>query len=249
MGAAAGALVLVLVLALGGYGLAHRQYDKFVHNNTGVHATQTRERLSDVTNNGRLPLWEAAVHIYDTQKLHGTGAGTYQLYYPRYRSEQLYVVDAHSLYLQSLAELGIVGFALILVVVFGILGGLAARIRGPGRGLYAALFAMTLAWAVHQAFDWDWQMPAVTLGVFILAGLGASAPAGRQGRAQRPASPRARSSRSAGSCSPSRRCWSALPTRACTAAAQELDRRRLHRAPSTRRCRRCRYRPGARRHM
>ncbi len=176
LGAAAGGLVLVLVLALGGYGFAHRQYDKFVHNNTGVRARQTRERLSDVTNNGRLPLWEAAVHIYDTQKLHGTGAGTYQLYYPRYRSEQLYVVDTHSLYLQSLAELGIVGFALILVVVFGMLGGLAARIRGPGRGLYAALFAMTLAWAVHQAFDWDWQMPAVTLGVFILAGLALARP-------------------------------------------------------------------------
>jgi hypothetical protein len=71
---------------------------------------------------------------------------------------------------------------LLLVVVFGILGGLAARIRGPGRGLYAALFAATLAWAIHQAFDWDWQMPAVTLGVFILAGLALARPAdGRVG--------------------------------------------------------------------
>ena len=49
-------------------------------------AAQTRERLSDPGNNGRLPLWEAAVRIYDTQKLHGTGAGTYQLYYFRYRT-------------------------------------------------------------------------------------------------------------------------------------------------------------------
>ncbi len=169
-GAAAGALALALVLALGGYGFAHRQYDKFVHSPHETHAAQTRERLSDVTNNGRLSLWEAAVRIYDTQKLRGTGAGTYQLYYPDYRTERLNVTDTHSLYLQSLAELGIVGLVLILIVVLGVLGGLAARIRGPARGLYAGLFAATLACAIHQAFDWDWQMPAVTLIVFILAG-------------------------------------------------------------------------------
>jgi O-antigen ligase len=175
-GAVTAVLVLALALALGAFGFAHRQYDKFVHSTNEARAVQTRERLSEVTNDGRLPLWEAAVRIYDTQRLHGTGAGTYQLYYPRYRTVKSYVADAHSLYLQSLAELGIVGFVLILVVVFGILGGLAARIRGPGRSLYAALFAATLAWAVHQAFDWDWQMPAVTLGVFILAGLALARP-------------------------------------------------------------------------
>ncbi len=182
IGVAAGALAIALVLAFGGYGFAHRQYDRFVHSPHDTQAAQTRERLSDVTNNGRLSLWEAAVHIYDTQKLHGTGAGTYQLYYPRYRTERSYVVDAHSLYLQSLAELGIVGLVLILVVVLSILGGLAMRIRGPGRGLYAALFAATLACAIHQGFDWDWQMPAITLPVFILAGLALARPAdGRVG--------------------------------------------------------------------
>ncbi len=183
IGAAATVILVALALALGAGGLAHREYKSFVHGNAGPPTVQTRERLSNPANNGRLSLWKAAVRIYDTQKLRGTGAGTYQLYYPRYRTEGLYVVDTHSLYLQSLAELGIVGFVLILVVVLGILGGLAARIRGPGRGLYAALFATTLAWAVHQAFDWDWQMPAVTLGVFILAGLALAHPAdGRSGR-------------------------------------------------------------------
>ncbi len=72
--------------------------------------------------------------------------------------------------------------------MLGILGGLAARIRGPDRALYAALLAATLAWAIHQAFDWDWQMPAVTLGVFMLAGLALARPAdGGPGRFGLPA--------------------------------------------------------------
>ncbi|HVA20403.1 MAG TPA: O-antigen ligase family protein [Solirubrobacteraceae bacterium] len=188
IGVAATVIVLAVVLALGAAGFAQREYDKFVNEKSGPHTAQTRERLSDPANNGRLSLWKAAVRIYDTQELRGTGAGTYQLYYPRYRTERLYVVDTHSLYLQSLAELGVVGFVLILLVVLGILGGLAARIRGPDRALYAALLAATLAWAIHQAFDWDWQMPAVTLGVFMLAGLALARPAdGGPGRFGLPA--------------------------------------------------------------
>jgi O-Antigen ligase len=180
IGVGAGVVVLAVALAAGGGGFAQREYDKFVHGTHEAHVTQIRDRLTDPANDGRLPLWRAALDIYRTQKLRGTGAGTYQQYFPRYRTEAGYVVDAHSLYLQSLAELGVVGFVLILIVVLGILGGLLARVRGPDRPLYAALFAISLAWAVHQGFDWDWQMPAATLGVFVLAGLALARP--RDGR-------------------------------------------------------------------
>ncbi|HXC45204.1 MAG TPA: O-antigen ligase family protein [Solirubrobacteraceae bacterium] len=176
IGAGAGVLVLALALALGAGGFLHREYDRFVQGTHEGRVVQTRDRLTDPANDGRLPLWRAALDIYRTEKLHGTGAGTYQQYFPRYRKESGYVVDAHSLYLQSLAELGLVGFALILIVVLGMLSGLLWRIRGRDRPLYAALFAMCLAWAVHQGFDWDWQMPAATLGVLMLAGLALARP-------------------------------------------------------------------------
>ncbi len=176
IGLGAAAAVLLLALALGAGGLASREYDKFVDGTKEPKVAQTRERLTDPANNGRLPLWRVALDIYRTQRLRGTGAGTYQQFYPRFRSEATYVTDAHSLYLQSLAELGIVGFVLMLLVVGGILVGLAIRIRGPDRGLYAALFAVVLAWSLHQAIDWDWQMPAVTLVIFILAGLALARP-------------------------------------------------------------------------
>jgi hypothetical protein len=171
------ALAVALAVALGAVGLVRREYDKFVHGTAGPHVAQTRERLTNPANNGRVPLWNAALDIYRTQRLRGTGAGTYQQYYPQFRSEDAYVTDAHSLYLQSLAELGVVGGALIVLVVLALLGGLASRIRGPDRALYAALLAVALAWAVHGAIDWDWQMPAVTLVPFILAGLALARPA------------------------------------------------------------------------
>jgi hypothetical protein len=176
IGAGTAAVVLILALALGAAGEARREYDKFVKGTKEARMSQTRERLTDPANNGRLPLWQAAVDIFDAHPLRGTGTGTYQQLYPQYRTESTYVSDTHSLYLQSLAELGVVGGGLIALVVGGVLVGLATRIRGPDRALYAALFALTLAWAVHQAIDWDWQMPAVTLPVFMLAGLALARP-------------------------------------------------------------------------
>ena len=59
-------------------GFAAREYDNFVNHNAAPSASQTRERLTDPANDSRLPLWRAAVRIFDTQKLRGTGAGTYQ---------------------------------------------------------------------------------------------------------------------------------------------------------------------------
>jgi O-antigen ligase len=188
IGAAAVIVGVTVALAAGGGSFATREYDNFVNHSAAPSASQTRERLTDPANNGRLPLWRTAVRIFDTQKLRGTGAGTYQQYYFRHRTEPQYVVDAHSLYLQSLAELGVVGFVLILIVVVGILAGLATRIRGPDRALYAAVFAIALAWAVHQALDWDWQMPVIALALLMLAGLAlARLKDGRSGRSGLPA--------------------------------------------------------------
>ena len=135
--------------------------------------TLIRDRLTDPANNGRIVLWKAAVQMFDRRPLTGDGAGTFQVSWTQLRPPPgtYYVTDTHNLYLQSLGELGVVGVALIVVAIGGLLIGIAARIRGPSRALYAAIFAAILAWAIHGAVDWDWQMPAVSLWVFMLGGL------------------------------------------------------------------------------
>jgi hypothetical protein len=55
-------------------------------------------------------------------------------------------------------------------VIVTILVRTAWRARGPDRLLYAALFAVMLAWALESAIDWDWEMPVVTVLFFALGG-------------------------------------------------------------------------------
>ena len=65
----------------------------------------------------------------------------YQTLWDRNRPHFVYTINAHSLYLQAMAELGIPGLALLLVLVGAVLDGLGARARGPRRSLYGALLA------------------------------------------------------------------------------------------------------------
>jgi hypothetical protein len=84
--------------------------------------------------------------------------------------------NAHSLYIENLGDLGLLGLALVLIFVLAVLYGFAARLRGPNRTVYGALFAAGLAWALHAGVDWDWQMPAVTFWFFAMGGAALAAP-------------------------------------------------------------------------
>ena len=81
------------------------------------------------------------------------------------------VRDAHSLYLETFAELGIVGL-ILLVVALGT--PLVAVVRARKRPGVAAVAGAYAAYLVHAGFDWDWEVTAVTLaalfvGVALLA--------------------------------------------------------------------------------
>jgi hypothetical protein len=157
------------------------QYDGFV-NGTTV-SSSSKSRLSDPGNNGRVDQWKVAVnHGFDPSKLDGQGGGTFELVWDRDRPTKLAnltVHDGHSLYVETLSDLGAVGFVLVLAFVLTILYGFAARLGGPNRTLYAALFAAGVAWALHAGVDWDWEMPAVTLWFFAMGGAALGAPTRR----------------------------------------------------------------------
>ncbi|HEV3095350.1 MAG TPA: O-antigen ligase family protein [Solirubrobacteraceae bacterium] len=162
----------VAILALGvPQGLAH-DWNRFLSGVTprGSHG-DLRQRLVDPSNNGRGDLWRAALHGFSAAPGHGRGAGMYQVIWEQRRPRFAFAINAHSLYLETMAELGLPGLILLLTVVGAILGALAARAGGSRRSLYGALLAAAVVWALHAGVDWDWQMPVTTLGFFAVAGL------------------------------------------------------------------------------
>jgi O-antigen ligase len=127
--------------------------------------------------------WRAALEQYEEHPALGSGAGTFQLHWPEHRPQDLSVLDtpdvldAHSLYLETLAELGPVGLA-VLVAAFGI--PLVAALSRRHDPLVALALPPYVAYLVHAGVDWDWELPAVTLaGLACAAGVLVAARAGR----------------------------------------------------------------------
>ena len=78
------------------------------------------------------------------------------------------MLDAHSLYVETLAELGPLGLVLLgVTLAVPIIAAVGAR-NDP---LVAGAAAAYVAFLVHAGLDWDWEMPAVTL-VGLLCGIG-----------------------------------------------------------------------------
>ncbi len=133
-------------------------------------------RLLQFSNNGRIEHWAVALASFRRDRVSGHGAGTYALDWDRERHALLDIEDAHSLYLEVLGELGVPGLLALTLCLLMILGAFAARARGPDRALFAALLAAGIAWAIHAAIDWDWEMPAVTLWLFAFGGAALAQP-------------------------------------------------------------------------
>jgi hypothetical protein len=147
------------------------QYDRFVSGTPAGEVGDLRTRLTDPANNGRIDQWEVALNGFEASPIRGDGAGTYELRWARDRPNPGTVTDAHSLYIEVLGELGIVGFVLLAVCLLTIFTGAVVRVRRPNRSVYAAVLAGIVTWALHAGIDWDWEMPAVTLWVFAVGGV------------------------------------------------------------------------------
>jgi O-antigen ligase len=174
---AAGALaVLVVVVVAARSDAVHRQYSQFVHG--GFTTTGGPDRLLAATSNGRLELWRVSLQGFRDHPLHGTGAGTFQTHWTRERRVDQDVVDAHSLYIEVLGELGLPGLLLVVTAIGLALAGFARRARGPSRAAPAALLAAGVTWALHAGVDWDWEMPATGFWIFSLGALALARPRG-----------------------------------------------------------------------
>jgi hypothetical protein len=118
------------------------------------------DRLFSLSGDGRVELWQAAWSDSRAHPLLGSGAGSYERWWLRHRPGTLKVRNAHSLFLETLAELGPVGLALLLLAIAT---PLVVAVRRRSTPFAAVAGAALAAYVVHAAIDWDFQLPAVTL--------------------------------------------------------------------------------------
>ena len=179
--ALSGAAVLVVVALVTGVvvqrtGIGTHAYNEFVSETEAV--GEGSSRLGSLANNNRISKWNIALDEWQRHPFRGTGAGTFELSWQRERATDGHVREAHSLYAETLGELGLPGLLLLVATVATIVVGLAARSRGADRAGPAALLGVAVAWVVHAGVDWDWEMPVVTIWLFAAGGLALARPAG-----------------------------------------------------------------------
>jgi O-antigen ligase len=123
----------------------------------------------------RSAYWRVAADSVAERPLLGSGAGTWVRDWLVERDVALPGRDAHGLYLETLAELGPVGLALVLVALAP---PLVAALRARTSTHVPAAGAAYAAFVLHAGVDWDLELTAVAVaglacGAFLLASEGA----------------------------------------------------------------------------
>lgn len=118
-------------------------------------------RLVSVSGHGRTLLWRTALDQGRDRPVAGGGAGTWRERAVASTSRPNLPANAHSLELETFAELGVLGLAALAGFFVAVLR------RAP---VHWTLVGAFVAWALVSAVDWDWQLPAVTIPALAVAG-------------------------------------------------------------------------------
>jgi hypothetical protein len=121
-------------------------------------------RLFHLSSTGRTAQWHVAWVDAKRHPLLGSGAGTFENVWFRDRPVPSKVRDAHNLYVETLAELGPLGLALL---VAALALPLAAAFKRRDRPLAFAAFGAYAAFLLHVSVDWDWEIVSVTLAALL----------------------------------------------------------------------------------
>lgn len=144
-------------------------------------------RLASLNSEERYLGWKSALDASAEKSLTGIGPGTYEFWWARDAEGSAYFRDAHSIYLEFLAELGPVGLLAVLALILGpiVYGCRLALVRGSDerRSLLAAATAGMVAFAVASGIDWAWELTVLPLMFFALvAGVVGPSAESRRGR-------------------------------------------------------------------
>jgi O-antigen ligase/polysaccharide polymerase Wzy-like membrane protein len=168
------AVVCVIGVAAGAPGWASDRWQEFKAPAGQVVAgdqDNVFSRLSVANSNSRFQYWESALDATATAPWKGIGPGTFEFWWAR-NGTTGFVRDAHGVYFETLAETGIIGFALLAGLLAFLLATAVVRsLRAPpGVRIWIAAAAGGLAaFMTAAAFEWVWEMAAIAAAVLVLA--------------------------------------------------------------------------------
>lgn len=115
--------------------------------------------------------WRVAIDAWRDHPLTGLGQDNFaDTYLQERRRADVSPIWVHSLPLRVIAHTGIVGGILLAGFVLAVWLGIGRLARRDGM-LAAALAAPLLYWAVAGSVDWLWEVPALSVAAFSLAGI------------------------------------------------------------------------------
>jgi hypothetical protein len=168
------ASVLIVALAAGIPGELSDQWQTFKSRASSARPGEsTRGRqILDFSGSGRYQFWRSALDANATDPLIGIGPGTFQFWWAEHGSYYGPTRDAHSLYIETLAELGIVGLLLIGGFSLAVVGiGTVRVLRAPPE-LRLAIAAATggcAAFVATAMVDWTWELAVLPVVFLVLA--------------------------------------------------------------------------------
>jgi hypothetical protein len=168
LGAGVVAVAVGAVLAVGGPASAVTKVrDRF--ETVPSFGPNLNDRLFSISGTGRAETIRVAWDQGSDHPVAGTGAGTFEIVWYENRPSLQIVRDAHSLYVETFNELGIVGLALLcaalLVPVVAAIRARRARLVAPACGAF-------LAWMSASALDWHWEMVGLTTTALLAGAVG-----------------------------------------------------------------------------
>jgi len=169
---AAALVLLAFAAAVASHPVRH--YENFKEIPPELTGASVQEHLFSTSGNGRWQWWTSAVDEWQTRPIEGRGAGSYEAWWAEHASIPAFVRDAHSLYLETLGELGLVGLALLLAFFVSCLVAGARRLAGRTEGdraAVAALLALVGAFLFEAGIDWMWELTVVSVVAILALGL------------------------------------------------------------------------------
>jgi O-Antigen ligase len=133
----------------------------------------TSSHLFQLGGSYRYDIWRVALQEFADHPLAGIGSRGFGPAYLERRHSYDTAARAHSVELDALSELGIVGFVLLACGLALPLVSVIPRMRRRDPAATAA-FAGAAYWLVHASVDWIWTVPACGLAFWLLVGAGSS---------------------------------------------------------------------------